>query len=119
MVDALSRLLNHSKLVGVHNQNIHAHLFTLQHEWLRNVFEYLSKGVMLERYTTSQRQYLAQKVKPFIFEDGVFYQFGQVNRFYCVLQQGLPTILQELHIRVAKRHFSLDIIVMKILDVGY
>jgi len=55
MVDALSRLLNHFELVNVPNQNIHVHLFTLQPEWLHNVFEYLSKGVMLERYTISQR----------------------------------------------------------------
>jgi hypothetical protein len=86
MVDALNRLLNHFELVSVPNQNIHAHLFTLQPEWLHNGFEYLYKGVMLERYSTSQRQSLIQKVKPFVFEDGVFYQFRQDNKFYCVLQ---------------------------------
>jgi hypothetical protein len=55
MVEALSRLPNQTKHVGVPNQTYDAHLFTLQCEWLQIVYEYLLKGVMPERFTTSQR----------------------------------------------------------------
>jgi len=37
---------------------------------------------MLERFTTSQRQNLAQRVKPFVLQEGVLYRFGQDNRFF-------------------------------------
>jgi hypothetical protein len=41
-------------------------MFTLQHEWLQNVYEYPLKGVVLEIFTTPQRQNLTQRVKPFV-----------------------------------------------------
>jgi hypothetical protein len=58
MADALNRLPNQTKLVGVLDQTYDFHLFTLQHEWLHSVYEYILEGVMPERFTTSQRQYL-------------------------------------------------------------
>jgi hypothetical protein len=42
MAYALSRLPNPAKLIGVPNQTIDAHLFTLQPEWLQIVYDYLS-----------------------------------------------------------------------------
>jgi len=54
MVDALSRLPNQTELIGILNQTCDAHLFILQLEWLHSVYEYLLKGVMLERFITSQ-----------------------------------------------------------------
>jgi hypothetical protein len=44
MANALSRLSNNSKPIGVFDQTIDAHMFTLQHEWLHNVYEYLLKA---------------------------------------------------------------------------
>ncbi len=41
---------------------------------------------MLERFTISQQQYLAQKAKPFVLQNGILYRFGQDNKFCCVLQ---------------------------------
>lgn len=38
MADALR---NNSKFIGVPNQTSDAHMFTLQHEWLLNVYEYV------------------------------------------------------------------------------
>jgi hypothetical protein len=35
---------------------------------------------------TSQRQYLSQWIKPFIFEERILYQLGQDNKFCQVLQ---------------------------------
>jgi len=55
MANALSRLPNQIKLVGIPDQTCDAHLFTLQLKWLHSVYEYLLEGVMLERFTTSQR----------------------------------------------------------------
>jgi hypothetical protein len=45
----------------------------------------LLEGMMPKRFTTSQRQYLAQWVKPFVLQEGVLYRFGQDNRFCQVL----------------------------------
>ncbi len=42
MAYALSRLPNPAELIGVPNQTIDAHLFTLQPEWLQIVYDYLS-----------------------------------------------------------------------------
>ncbi len=58
MADALNRLSNKTRLVSVPNQTTNAHLFTLQLEWLQNVYEYLLKGVILDIFTTSQIYYL-------------------------------------------------------------
>jgi hypothetical protein len=82
---ALSRLPNHTEPIGILDQTCDAHLFTLEPEWLQSVYEYLLEGVMHGRHTTSQKQYLAQKVKPFVFQ-GVMYIFEQDNMFRQVLQ---------------------------------
>jgi hypothetical protein len=55
MIYALSRLPNQIELVEIPNQTYDAHMFTLQPKWLQNVYEYLLEGMMLERFTTSQR----------------------------------------------------------------
>ncbi len=55
MVDALSRLHNQTKHVGIPYQTCDAHMFTLQHEWLQSMYEYLLEGVMPNKFTTSQR----------------------------------------------------------------
>jgi len=50
------------------------------------VYEYLLEGMMLERFTTSQRQYLAQRTKPLVLQEGVLYKFEQDNTFHRILQ---------------------------------
>ncbi len=37
---------------------------------------------MPQRFIASQRQYLAERVKPFRLQEGVLYKFGQDNRFH-------------------------------------
>jgi hypothetical protein len=59
----LSRLPNHIEPVEIPDQICDVHLFTLQLQWLQNVYEYLLEGMMLEKFATSQREYLAQRVK--------------------------------------------------------
>ncbi len=70
MENALSSLLNQIKPIGIPDRTCDVHLFTLQLEWLQNVYEYTLKGVMLEKFITSQKQYLAQIIKPFMFQEG-------------------------------------------------
>ncbi len=55
MADALSRLPDQTKHVGIPDQTCDAHMFTLQVEWLQSVYEYLLKGVMVKRFTPSQK----------------------------------------------------------------
>jgi hypothetical protein len=75
---------------------------------------------MPERFTTSQRQYLTQRAKPFMFQKGVLYRFGQDNKFCQVLQlKQVSTILQKLHGGVAGGHLSYDFTMQNILNVGY
>lgn len=39
-------LPNQTEHVGILDQTYDVHLFTLQHEWLQSVYEYLLEGVM-------------------------------------------------------------------------
>ena len=69
---------------------------------------------MPKRFTTSQRQYSARNDKLFMLQNGIFYEFGQDNKFHRVLQpEQVPTILQELHSGVGERHLSSNIVVKK------
>jgi hypothetical protein len=81
MANAFSRLPNHIEPVGVPYQTCDAHMFTLQPQCLQSVYEYILKGVMPKRFTTSQRQYFAQSTKPFVLQKGILYRIGQDNRF--------------------------------------
>jgi hypothetical protein len=56
-------------------------MFTLQPKCLQNVYEYILEGVMTKIFTTSQRQYLAQKAKPFVLQEGVLCIFGNIKSF--------------------------------------
>ncbi len=86
MANALIGLPNHIEPIVVPDQTYDVRLFTLQSEWLQNVHEYLLKGMMPKRLTTSQRQYLTQRVKPFELQKGVLYRFRRDNKFHQVLQ---------------------------------
>jgi hypothetical protein len=48
---------------------------------------------MLERFITSQRQYLTQITNPFVLQ-GILYKFEQDNKFYRILQlEQVPIVL--------------------------
>ncbi len=72
--------------IRILDQTSDVHLFTLQLEWLQNVYEYLLEGMMPKRFNTSQRQYLAQRAKPFVLQEGTLYWFGQDDKFHQILQ---------------------------------
>jgi len=65
MVDALSRLPNHTEPARILDQTCDVHMVVYNLNGYR-VYEYLLKGVMPKRFTTSQRHYLAQRAKPFM-----------------------------------------------------
>jgi hypothetical protein len=46
MANALRRLPNQAKPVGVPNQTIDVHIFALRPKWLQSVYDYLLKGMM-------------------------------------------------------------------------
>ncbi len=46
MADALSRLSNQTEHVKILYQTYDAHLFSLQPDWLQNVYDYLLEGNM-------------------------------------------------------------------------
>ncbi len=81
MADTLSTSPNQIETIGIPNQRCDAHMFTLQPKWLQSVYKYLLKGVMPKKITTSKRQYLAQRAKPFVFQERILYRFGQDNKF--------------------------------------
>ncbi len=47
MVNALSKLPNQAKPIGVPNLTTDARMFTLQLKWLQNVYDYLLERIML------------------------------------------------------------------------
>jgi hypothetical protein len=51
--------------------------------------------MMPNKFTTSQTEYLGQRVKPFVLQEKILYRFGQDNMFCWILQpEHVPTILQ-------------------------
>jgi hypothetical protein len=42
--------------------------------------------MMPKRFITSQRQYLAQRAKPFVLQEEILYWFQQDNKFHKILQ---------------------------------
>ncbi len=55
-----------------------------------------------------------------MLQKGVLNRFGEDNKFHWVLQlKQITKILQELHGRLARRLLSFNIIMRKILNVGY
>jgi hypothetical protein len=53
MANALRQLLNNFQLVGLPNQTNDVCMFTIEFEWLHNVYGYLLTEVMLESFITS------------------------------------------------------------------
>jgi len=67
---------------------------------------------MTQRFTISQRKYLPQKAKPFVFQKGTLYRFGQDNQFHQVLQpKQVSKVLQQLCGGIARGHFFYHMIV--------
>jgi hypothetical protein len=61
MAIALSKLLNQVEPIGVLDQTTSVHLFTLEPNWLYNVYKYLIKGVMPKKFATSTKIILSLK----------------------------------------------------------
>ncbi len=81
MASALSRLPNQVEAVGVLDQTIDAHMFTLQPQWLQSVHDYMLKGIMPKILTTSQRQYLARKLNHLCYKMEYFIDLDKIIGF--------------------------------------
>jgi hypothetical protein len=63
---------------------------------------------------------LARKVETFTLKKEIMYRVGQDNKMHkCLTTSKAQIVLKELHEKMVGRHFSLDITIKKILDVGY
>ncbi len=68
----------------------------------------------------AQKQKLAKKVEPFTFKEGIMYIEGQDNKMCrCLTTSKAKIVSKELHERVARGHFAVNIITKKILDSEY
>jgi len=108
ITNTLNRLPNQIEPIGIPNQICDVHMFTLQLEWLHNVYEYLFEGVMLVKFTTSQRQYLTQRAEPFMLQEGIYTNMDKIIGFCQILQlEHVPTVLQKLHVEELQEGISL------------
>jgi len=86
MADALNQLPYKFEPFGIPNQTCDVDLFTLSTRVVTKWFWIVVKRSDVKDIITSQRQYLSQWIKPFVFEERILYQFGQDNKFCEVLQ---------------------------------
>jgi len=63
---------------------------------------------------------VGQQGRTFHFKRGIMYKVGQDNKMRrCLTTSKAQIVLKELHEGVVGRHFAINIIVKKILDVGH
>ncbi len=80
VADALSRLPDNAKPIGVSNQTINASLFYIGHEWLNDVKEFLKIGQIESTLSMQQKQRLVRRVEPFTLKNGELYRLGKKKR---------------------------------------
>ncbi len=89
--DALSRLPNITKPVGVLNQTKVASLFYREPERLNDVKEVLKTCQMEGTLLVQQKQILVKIVEPFTLKNGELYRMGQDNRLQRCLRTTYST----------------------------
>jgi hypothetical protein len=80
VVDALSRLPNIIKPIGVPDQTTNASLFYAKLEWLKDVKEILRIGQIEGTLLVQQKQRVVKRVKPFTRKNGELYRMGEDNK---------------------------------------
>jgi hypothetical protein len=80
VADALSRLLDITKPIGVHNQTANASLFYIGPEWLNDVKELLKIGQLEGMLSMQKKQRLVKRAKPFTLKNGELHRMGQNNK---------------------------------------
>jgi hypothetical protein len=80
VVDALSRLLDITKPIGVLHQTTYASLFYIELEWLKDGKENLRTRQIEGMLSIHQKQRLVRRAKPFTLKNGELYIMGQDKR---------------------------------------
>ncbi len=80
VVDALSRLPNIIKPIGVLDQTTNASLFYTKLEWLKDVKEILRIGQIEGMLLVQQKQRVVKRVMPFTWKNGELYRMGENNK---------------------------------------
>ena len=120
VADALSRNEGAEPATGIPDQTTDAQLFSIQSDWIHPIIEYLQTGTFPPSMTKEARKRLAYRAIPFQLVQGKLSRQGKDPRLRQVISDSqAQMILQELHKGNAGGHFSQDIIVRKVLDVGY
>ena len=120
VADALSRNEEAEPATGIPDQTTDAQLFSMQPDWIHPIIDYLQTSTFPPSMTKEARKRLAYRAIPFQLVQGKFYRQGKDSRLRQVISNSQARmILQELHKGNAGGHFSQDITVRKVLDVGY
>jgi hypothetical protein len=77
--DALLKLLDTMKPIGVLNQTTYASLF-IELEWLNDVKDIMIIGQIEGKLYVQHKQKLVRKIEPFTLKNGELYKMGQDNR---------------------------------------
>jgi len=63
---------------------------------------------------------LVKRAEPFTLKNGKLYKMGQNNKLrQCLITIEVEMVMKELHERPLGRHFAIEIMQRKILDVRY
>ena len=120
VADILSRNEGAKPATGIPDQTTNAQLFSMQPDWIHPIIDYLQTGTFPLSMTKEARKCLAYQAIPFQSVQGKLYRQGKDSRLKQVISDSQARmILQELHRSNAGGHFSQDITVRKVLDVGY
>jgi len=76
VVDALSRLLDITKPIGVFHQTTYASLFYIEPEWLKDGKENLRTRQIEGMLSIHQKQRLVRRAEPFTLKNGELYIMG-------------------------------------------
>jgi hypothetical protein len=110
VIDALSRLPNVTKPIGVPNQTIDASLFYIRPKWLNDVNFVLKTKQIKGTLSLQWKQRLVKKTKPFTLKNGELYKMGQNNKPQrCLTGIEAQMVMKELHEGPLKGHFAIEI----------
>ena len=120
VADALSRNEGAKPATGILDQTTDAQLFSMQPDWIHPIIDYLQTDTFPPSMTKEARKHLAYRAIPFQLVQGKLYRQGKDSRLRQVISDSQARMnLQELHKGNVGGHFSQDITVRKVLDVGY
>jgi hypothetical protein len=120
VANALSRLPNITKPIGVPKQTTNVSLFFTEPKWMNDIKEFLRTSQIEGTLFIQKKQRLVKRSKPFTLKNGELYKMGQYNkmrRYLTTTKQHM--MIGGLHEGPSRGHLATDIKQRKILDAGY